>query len=792
MEDAIDRVPLAPWKKWLFIVFGALIVLVIIALFAVNAYFSRTVAQVDGQIYVPDVLEEVVVRTDNQGVPHISANNTYDLYFAQGYVQAQNRLFQMEMSRRQASGTLSEVVGAEAVEQDKFFRTLGLRRAAEKSYEAYSEEGKEVLQAFSDGVNAFIEHATERNRLPLEFSLMEIETVEEWTPIDSLTIGKYMAYDLGGHWERQAFHYYLLQTFEEEKAFELFPLYPEEKPTIIEEGEIDIAASFEHAVIPHPFNGSNNWVIGGEKTKSGKPLLANDPHLGLDTPSVWYQMHLQGPDVNVSGVIFAGVPGIILGHNDDIAWGVTNTGPDVQQLYIERRNPDNPYEFLYEGEWEEAEVIEEVIEVKDGETIVHEVIETRHGPIISEFASDSVEEEVMSLRWTALDATTELEAILEMNKAKSWQEFETALEKFLAPAQNFVFMSKDGTIAYKANGHIPIYEDGKDALLPLEGWKSENEWDGFIPFDELPTVVNPEKGYIATANNKIVGDEYPYHISNVWAAPYRYERIVEMLEESDEFTVNDMVRMQMDDLNIQARDFVPLLLEWLPKDDLSAIEKEAVNLLAEWDFRDYVNAPQPLIYHRWLHHIEEMIFEEIPDEVMDLVGRRGQLLDSIIRKGDASVWVAEKGGWSDVLSTSFSETIRSLVNEYGEKVERWKWGDFHKVYFKHPLSDQHPILKFLFNRDDPVGVSGSENTIMAASYNAETGIVNHGASWRFIMDAADFANGYHHVSPGQSGHFWSDWYHDQLIDWSNGGYHVTNIQQPTGFELTFIPVDVEN
>lgn len=790
MEDAVERAPLARWKKWLFIILAAFIVLTIIALFMLNAYLSRSVAQVEGQIFVPDVKEEVTVRTDDQGVPHIYANNTYDLYFAQGYVQAQNRLFQMEMSRRQASGTLSEIVGEAAIDTDKFFRTLGLRRAAEKSYNVYSEEGKEVLQAFSDGVNAFIEHATERNRLPMEFSLMEIESVEEWTPVDSLTIGKYMAYDLGGHWERQAFHYYLLQQFEEEKALELFPAYPDDKPTIIQEGEIDIAASFEKAVIPHPFNGSNNWVIGGEKTKSGKPLLANDPHLGLATPSMWYQMHLKGPDVNVSGVIFAGVPGITLGHNEEIAWGVTNTGPDVQQLYIERRNPDNPYEFLYEGEWEEAEVYEETIEVKDGEAISYEVVETRHGPIISEFASDSMEEEVMSLRWTALDATTELEAIIDINKASNWQEFEEGLEKFLAPAQNFVFMSKDGTIAYKANGKIPIYEDGKDALLPLEGWESENEWDGFIPFDELPTVVNPEKGYIASANNKVVGDDYPYHISNVWGAPYRYERIVELLEENNEFTVNDMVTIQMDDHNLQAREFVPLLLDWLPEEGLNEIEKEAVSLLESWDFHDDVNAPQPLIYHRWLHAIEDIVFaEEIPDEVMNLVGKRGQLLDALIRKGEASNWMEERGGWSEVLSESFTKTITALVNEYGEKVERWKWGDFHKVYFEHPLSDQHPVLKFLFNRDDPLGVGGSENTIMAASYDAETGIVNHGASWRFIMDGADFSNGYHHVSPGQSGHFWSDWYHDQLIDWGSGDYHVTNIEHPTGFELTFVPLD---
>lgn len=311
-----------------------------------------------------------------------------------------------------------------------------------------------------------------------------------------------------------------------------------------------------------------------------------------------------------------------------------------------------------------------------------------------------------------------------------------------------------------------MYEDGQDALLPLAGWESDNEWNGFIPFDELPSVVNPEKGYIATANNKIVGEDYPYHLSNVWASPYRYERIEEMLEEKDDFSVDDMAQMQMDEKNLQARDFVPLLLEWLPQEGLSETENEAVALLKEWDFRDNVNAPEPLIYHHWLHAVEEMVFkEDIPEEVMGLLGRRGQLLDSLIRKGEDSIWIEEQGGWSQILSETFTETITDLAEEYTDDVATWKWGDFHKVYFEHPLSDQHAILKFLFNRDNPLGVGGSENTVMTASYDAETGIVNHGAAWRFIMDGADYANGYHHVSLGQSGHFWSDWYHDQLLGW---------------------------
>src|SRR5690625_795145 len=355
------------WKKWLIVI----IIFFLIAISAVflygNHYTKKTLPIVEGTIELP-VQQEVIVTTDEHGVPHIQAETLQDLYFAQGYVQAQDRLFQMELSRRQASGTLSEVIGEATVDNDKYFRTLGLRRAAEKSYDVYSDEAKEVLQWFSDGVNAYIEEATDNGTLPVEFTLLGT-IPEPWTPLDSLTIGKYMAFDLGGHWERQAFNYYLLETFDEAKALELFPSYPENAKTMIEDVELDIATSFKDAVVPDAFNGSNNWVVSGEKTTSGKPYLADDPHLGLGTPSIWLQMHLEAEDMDVSGVIFAGVPGIILGHNEQIAWGVTNTGPDVQQLYIEKRNPDDRTEFLFENTWEKANVIQEPIRVNGGDMI---------------------------------------------------------------------------------------------------------------------------------------------------------------------------------------------------------------------------------------------------------------------------------------------------------------------------------------------------------------------------------------------------------------------------------------
>lgn len=778
-------------KKILLGGLGSIFLLALIALLFVNGYINKSLPQTEGTMELPMLENPVTVITDEDGVPHIQAETARDMYIAQGYIQADRRMFQMELSRRQASGTLSEVVGEDALNQDKYFHTLGLRRAAEKSYEVYSEESVEVLEWFSTGVNAYNEEAKANNSLPVEFTLMDFEP-EEWTPVDSLTIGKFMAFDLGGHWQQQAFNYYLLDNYEQEKAYELFPSYPENKPTIIQDEEIDIAASFEHAVIPHPFNGSNNWVVSGDKTASGMPLLADDPHLGLATPSIWLQMHLESTDgLNVSGVIFAGVPGIILGHNEQIAWGVTNTGPDVQQLYIEQRNPDNPHEFLFEDEWEKATVMEEPIQVKDGKTVDYEVVETRHGPIVSEFASESGKDTVLSLRWTALDASTELEAIMEMNRATDWEEFEQGLEKFLVPAQNFVFASNDGTIAYKANGKIPIYEDGQDALLPLNGWEAESEWQGYIPYDELPTVINPEKGFIATANNQIAPDSYPYHISNVWAQPYRYERIAEVLESGDNFTAEDMQDLQMDQTDLRAREFVPIFQKVLEDTELTEQEKEALDALSEWDFVADKDAPQPLIFEHWMQAIQSTIYQqEIPQVMRELFSTQSQSTENVLRKaasGQKSQWIEEKGGIEVVLHDALENTMEKLTETYGEDLSAWKWGDYHQVQFHHPLSSVSPLLAFFLNNEDAIPVGGSGVTPMATSYDKETGEVDHGASWRFVIDTSDMQSGYHIVGPGQDGHFRSDWYHDQMNDWVEGNFHETRMDGAEGEELVLEP-----
>lgn len=769
------------WKKWLIVIAGIIAALALVAFIGFTWFMNKSKPVIDGELAVTILDQDVTVTRDEKGVPHIFAKTDADLYRAQGYVQAQDRLFQMDLARRQASGRLSEIIGEATINTDKHFRTFSLRNAAETSLAAYDEESKQVLEWYAEGVNAFIAQAKESNTLSYEFALLGYEP-EEWTVVDSLTIGKYMAYDLGGNWNTLAFRHWALQNFDEEKAKELFIKYPENASAIIEaniQNPVAVAGQFSAEMLPNEFNGSNNWVVSGDKTKTGTPILADDPHLGLSTPSIWYQMHLQSPQQNVSGVIFAGIPGIILGHNDEIAWGVTNVGPDVQDLYIEIPNPDNPTQFRYDGKWEQADVRDESIKVKDGETVDFEVVVTRHGPIMTDLAFKDTEPTAQfSMQWTALQPTAELRAVLGFNKAKTWGDFEKALEDFKAPAQNFVFASKDGTIAYKANGQIPIRKQG-EGQLPVPGDSSDYGWEGFIPWDELPTLVNPKEGFIATANNQVVGEDYPYHITDFWAQPYRFERIKEVLEANDAITVDDMMALQMDQHNLYAREFLPDLLTSIKEKDQDGKYAEIMAMLEKWDMVDAKESGAPLVFHTLMIKLQEVLFkDQMPEDMYGIMYGKFNITDQLLRtaySGEKSIWVEEQGGINETVYQAFELTVAQLENQFGKNSSKWQWGDYHQLTFDHTLGSASPILAAYFNAKK-VPIGGSKVTVQAAD-NDLAGNVDHGASWRFVVDVGDLSSAYHIVGPGQSGHVKSDWYQDQVLDWANGDYHQTFIKQ---------------
>lgn len=772
----------------------------VVVLLAGGLYFflSSSMAQTEGSLNLAGLTAEVEVTRDEKGVPTIVAQNELDLYKAQGFIHAQDRLFQMDLARRQASGRLSEVVGSAALENDKKFLVFSLRRAAEQSYEVYSEEGKEILEAYAAGVNAYIDYATEKNKLPYEFFLLGYKP-EHWTPVDSLTIGKYMAYDLGGDWSYQAFNNWMVNNLGVDVFKEMNEIQVSEDKDIGEILALNKGASLiiderlAAVETPNPNNGSNNWVVSGSKTKTKKPLLADDPHLNLATPSIWYQMSLKAPTVHVTGVIFAGIPGIILGHNEDVAWGVTNYGPDVQDLYIERQNPANRYQYEYDGKYYDAEVVKYDIKIKDGEPVPFEVVYTKNGPVMDELLKSKTEKDgevelngntVFSMRWTALEATRELEAIIKINKAEDWESFEEGLIEFKAPAQNFVFADNKGNIAFKANGNVPIRKKGR-AILPVPGYSSDYAWKGYVDFDKLPEIYNPESGFIATANTNTTPD-YPYFASNVWAQPYRKSRIDEVLSERNDFTYEDMQALQMDIKNKYAEEFLNFMIE---NTDGANFDEKVLSLLKEWNLMDDKEFGAPLIFHTWMDKFRLLTFKEMMDEkVYKFMPNKAQYVDGLLRKamkGDKVAIFESQGGLKALLTNSLRGTVEEISSKYGDKVEGWKWGSAHRLSFRHPLTlSVKALATFLNPKEIPIG--GSKITVQAASHNSE-GLVTNGASWRFVYDFSDNV-GRHIVGPGQAGHFMSPYYKDQVDNWAKGVYHAKSLHEELqGKKLILVP-----
>lgn len=790
-------------------------------------YFARSSLPAYGAaLTVGGLQDQVTIYRDSYGVPHIFAKNTHDLFFAQGFVQAQDRLWEMDLSRRAVQGRLAEIFGPDYVDADYFFRTIGFFRAGEAAAAAYPPEVVAITQAYSDGINAYIKQGS--GKLPIEFSILGYEP-DPWTPADSAAIGKYMAWILGGNMESELFHQAVVDKLGPEKAAELFPVYPDDGPIITvtpyegfktaEAGRAGpgqapaAAAGFSGQRTPGDVAGlvrlmdlvedarlgfepgdasglgSNNWVVAGKYTASGKPLLANDMHLEIKAPSIWYQNHLVAPGINVTGVIFPGDPGVVVGHNERIAWGVTNLGPDVQDLYIEKPNPENPHEFEYNGIWEPAKVYEEKIKVKgQAEPVVKEVVVTRHGPIISGVFSGKEEDEKIStplaLRWTALDQSDELSALLGFDTASNWEDFKKALEHFKVPAQNFVFADTDGNIAYRGNGLIPIRKAG-NGLLPVPGWNSDYEWIGYIPWNELPTLYNPPSGIIVTANNRSPGPGYPYFISSSWSAPYRAASIWQELRGRDGLTPQDMQAIQNDTKNLQAARLLAALKAALdgPSASFSPVEREAYDILTAWassDPRDLASEPGPAIYHTfYLQALKATFADELGEKLYDKFLGAGSPVNTF----DAMV-LAGKSDWfdnvttsdkvetmSDTLAASFKAAVAELERRLGGKPKSWEWGKLHTVTFDHPMGAV-AFLRPFFN-EGPFPTGGSGVTAGAKGFSLKHPFeVTTGAPWRFVADLSDLAHSFDVEAIGASGQPFSPHYADQMDMWLKGQYKV--------------------
>lgn len=723
-----------------------------------------------------DVIQEVEVLRDTLGVPHITAGSMEDLLYAQGYIQAMDRLWQMDLNRRVMAGRLAEIFGEDFLSTDIFLRSLLMEYTAERTVQEMDPNLLDLLQYYVDGINAYMEENS--SSLSPEFLLLGYRP-REWRIEDTLGIGKYMAWELGGNMPRELFLWTARKELPEELFKELYPSYPEDGTSIIPPG-VDISKTDTEELLsflkllsslstgsPGQAKGSNNWVVGGEKTRSLNPLLANDMHLGMGIPSIWYQTRLEVPgEVTLSGVNFPGVPGIIVGGNGHLCWGVTNLGPDVQDLYLERRHEKDPHLFLYNNSWREAHILQEEFLVKGEKPVLKEIIITHNGPILFDG------EEPMSLRWTAHDHTREIEAIIKLMRAKDWESFQEALALFHVPAQNFVMADREGNIGYQATGLIPIRREG-DGLLPSPGWDPDYQWQGYIPFEELPTLYNPEEGFIVTANNRVTPPEYPYHISHEWAPPYRADSIREHLVDEEDLTIEDMKELQMRMDNLQAQLLLPHIEEDLYGLSFKEKELQALEVLYKWgeDPVDGVEEAGAAIYHTfYLKALEETFSARMGEDLYRefLQVNPVNIFDRMILEG--SLWFEESGGREVVFERAFRGAVHELVERLGDRVEDWEWGDLHQLHLTHYLS-QVPVLGGFIN-DGPYPLGGSHLTVAAAGYSfVHPFEVTVSAPWRFVVDLTSMEeNSWENLAGGSHGHPLSPHYRDQTQMWLDGEY----------------------
>lgn len=739
------------------------------------AVIRRAFPQTRRTLAVSGLRAPVEIVRDRWGVPHLYARDAADLFFAQGYVHAQDRLWQMDLNRRAPSGRLSEIFGPATLFLDRLWRTLGARRVAEAEWPRLDPDTVEALRAYAAGVNAFL--ATHERRLPVEFLLLRYRP-EPWTPVDSLVLAKQFAWNLGGTWKYQILRDLMIRRLGADGIRTFMPPYPADGPVVVSRAPADAATlrGLLDIPAPPPGTGSNNLAVSGSRTASGRPLLANDPHLSAQMPSVWYEMHLVGGPYHVAGATLPGSPGVIIGHNDHIAWGVTNAGPDVQDLYLERFDPADPTRYRVTGGWASAVVVRERIWVRgQRQPVIQRVRITRHGPILSDAIGGF--ESPVALRWTALDPGTVAASVLRLDRARAWDEFRDALRLWTVPAQNFVYADRRGNVGYQLAGRIPIRSDG-DARLPVQGWTGRDEWVGEIPFDRLPSVLNPPAGYVATANNRIVSDAYPYHIANEWDPGYRARRIEALLATAPRATREDMRRNQMDLVSLPARETIRAL------DGVrlsSGPEAALLNELRAWDGTLSPASRAAAVYETFRAALVPLVFEHAlgPDLYGRYIEHPAIWQPVLIRllATSSSPWWAPRGR-------------ETLGRRLGSDPEGWSWGRLHRMRFVHPLG-QIPALRWLFDARAPA-TGGDLFTVNNGGFVLDTFSQVVVASYRQIIDVGDWDRSLAIHTTGQSGLPLHPHYRDFVRVWAAGRYHPMlfsreRIEQEAEATLRLVP-----
>jgi penicillin amidase len=796
------------------------------ALVIAGAYFTlrQSLPQEEGEILLAGLGKPVEVLRDRYGVPHITAASLGDAITALGFVHAQDRLWQMEVNRRTAAGRLAESFGEGALEADRFLRTLGIRRAAEANLQRLDAQTRALLESYAAGVNAFL--AT-KPVLPVEYWLTGTRP-EPWTPVDSLGWIKMMAWDLGGNWRNELLRMRLSKTLSNTRIHEFLPPYPGEAAPEIADlrklyggmekegarlaGSVDGASGLAlknglrffgdmnlvakkpeimegQTQAPPWFDadaqteglGSNNWAVSGARSATGKPLLANDPHLGLSAPALWYFAHLSAPGFEAIGATLPGVPAIVLGRNSHFAWGFTNTGPDVQDLYIERLDgagnyltPEGPKPFVLR---------DEVIKVKGGEDVRLQVRVSRHGPVISDVSRAAQEAaprgHVIAFQWTALrEDDLTMQSAAKLARAKDWPGFVTALRDFHSPQQNVVYADSQGNIGFVAAGRVPVRKPENDlkGLAPAPGWLAKYDWAGFIPFEELPRTHNPAEGTLMTANHRITPPGYAHYLTSEWQPPYRANRINELLGAVRAHSIGSFARIQGDVVSLPIRELLPRLARVVPRSEPA---RRALSRLAAWDGAMVADRPEPLILSAWWRELARAVYaDELGAAFPGNWLTRAQFLTNVLADKD------RQGRWCDDVRTKAAESCEDLLaaaleaaladlrRRFGDDMDAWRWGAAHYARHEHRPFGRVKWLAPIFDivvptPGDPYTVNVGRGRLEdAARPYANT----HAASLRAIYDLANLDNSLYIHSGGQSGNVLSAHYKAFTQAWANGEY----------------------
>lgn len=743
----------------------------------------RPLPQTSGTLEIEGLLDDVEIIRDRWGVPHVYAETAHDLFLAQGFVHAQDRFWQMDFQRRLVAGRLSEVLGPTTLEIDRWMRVLGLRRQVEEDLQTGSDEARRVLEAYAKGVNRFLETTP---ALPVEFTLLHYQP-EPWTPADSLRWAKMMAFGLSENWTTEIIRARIIDRLGPELASRLDGAYLADNPVIVPDveyaglGESALKRRAPADAFAGDLGASNSWVVSGKRSATGKPLLASDPHLLMRIPGIWYENHLVGGGYNVTGASLPGVPAVIIGHNEHIAWGLTAGLADVQDLYIERFHADDPHLYQVNGEWQPAQVLREEIRVRGRRRpVIEEVVVTRHGPIITGLAPQ--ETRPLALRWSGYEPDTgSTDCFLRLNRATNWEDVLRALKDHSVPVLNITFADTDGNIGYQFAGKIPIRRRG-DGLVPVPGWTDEYEWEGFLPLEELPRSFNPESGYIVTANNKPAGDDYPRNLGCGWRPGFRARRIAGLIEARPRHDRASFEGIQVDLLSIPMQRLARRVAR-LKLDDPQLRSAQAN--LAYWDGvmdKDAVGAT--LAYTTMVHFRRALFAEELGPVAEYYLGRGFQpLLQPISGTAAQNVEVAlatldrpEETGvterpLNELLASSFEAAVAQLKQELGPNMSTWRWGAVNRLHLVHPLGIVRPLGRLLNRGPYPAG--GDPFTVWPNAIRIQPYYDDfHSASYRMIVDLADLDASVSLCPVGQSGHPGSPHYADQLADWQAGRYHA--------------------